>query len=224
MIVNNIKFYLDSFVDSKRTFKVRQSKNYSVIVTDTGKKYMSNSNTKFGSGLFLFMMVKRDCQNFIKEYGLVEPHTELPVNYYNKNYDLDNKTIGIDINNAYWSIAYLKNYITKKTFLRGLQSKEFKPIRLSALSSLGKPRVWKVYESGSHRRNEITEGNKELQDVYLDIRYTTYAVMQEIADALGKDFHSWKTDCVFFKETKENKLLVETILDGYCLEYKMEKL
>ena len=160
----------------------------------------------------------------IKEYGLVEPHTELPVNYYNKNYDLDNKTIGIDINNAYWSIAYLKNYITKKTFLRGLQSKEFKPIRLSALSSLGKPRVWKVYESGSHRRNEITEGNKELQDVYLDIRYTTYAVMQEIADALGKNFHSWKTDCVFFKETKENKLLVETILDGYCLEYKMEKL
>ena len=48
--------------------------------------------------------------------------------------------------------------------------------------------------------------------------------MQEIANGLGNDFYCWKTDCVFFKHTKENKQLVETLLDGYGLEYKTEKI
>lgn len=224
MIVTDIKFYLDSFIDSNRNFKIRQSKNYSEIVTDTGKKIISNSNNKFQNGLFLFMMVKRDVENFIKKFGEVEPAPELPVNYYNDVYDTKLKTIGVDINNAYWSIAYLKNYISKKTYLRGLEEADFKPIRLSALSSLGKPRVWKVYESGKYCRNEMTEGEKNLQDIYLDIRFTTYAVMEEIADSLGGDFYCWKTDCVFFHDTSTNRKLVTTILDGYGLEYKMEKL
>ena len=47
MIVTDIKFYLDSFIDSNRNFKIRQSKNYSEIVTDTGKKIIYNSNNKF---------------------------------------------------------------------------------------------------------------------------------------------------------------------------------
>jgi len=175
-------------------------------------------------GLFLFMMVKRDVEKFIKEFGEVEPHSELPVNYYNQQYDQSQKTIGIDINNAYWSVAYLKNYITKKTYLRGLEEKEYKPIRLSALSSLGKARVWKVYEDGKYARNELSQGDQSLENVYLDIRYTTYAVMKEIADGLGNDFYCWKTDCVFFKDTKENKQLVITLLDGYGLEHKIEKL
>jgi hypothetical protein len=223
MIVKDIKFVLDSFVDSKRTFKIRQSKNYSEIVTDTGKKIISNSNNKFQSGLFLFMMVKRDIEKFIKQYGQVEPAPELPVNYYNDVYDTEQKTIGIDINNAYWSVAFLKNYISKKTYLRGLEEEDFKPIRLSALSSLGKARVWKIYEGGKYVRNEMTEGEKALQDVYLDIRFTTYAVMEEIANSLGSDFHCWKTDCVFFTDNKINRKLVTNILDGYGLEYKLEK-
>jgi hypothetical protein len=222
MIVNDIGFFLESFQNDKRNFKIRQSKNYSEIITDTGKKIMSN-NSKFQRGLFLFMMVRRDVERYIKETGYIEPHQALPVNHHNNHYNQDQKTIGIDINNAYWSVACLKGYIRNKTYLKGLESKEFKPIRLSALSSLGKPRVYKVYEDGEHTKNEVVGGDKNIENFYLDIRYTTYAIMQEVATALGNDFFCWKTDCIFFKDTKENRLLVQTLLEEYGLDHKIEK-
>lgn len=223
MIVKDIGFYIDSFQQDGKSFKVRQSKNYTEIITSSGKRIISNTNNKFQKGLFLFMMVRRDIEKYIKNNGFIEPHPKLPVNYQNPHYKEDTKTIGIDINNAYWSVACLKGFISNKTYKRGLEDDEFKPIRLSALSSLGKPRMYKVYKDGEHTENEIVEGNQELENFYLDIRFSTYGIMQKIAEALGEDFKNWKTDCIFFKDTKENKLLVKTMLDSYGLEHKIEK-
>jgi hypothetical protein len=46
--------------------------------------------------------------------------------------------------------------------------------------------------------------------------------MLEVADALGKDFCSWKTDCVFFHDTQENRKKVQDIIESYGLECKIE--
>jgi hypothetical protein len=73
---------------------------------------------------------------------------KLPVNLKNKSYNQKNKTIGVDLNHAYWRVAYLKNYITESTYNRGLESDKFKQIRLSALSSLGRSKTYDVYKNG----------------------------------------------------------------------------
>ena len=80
-----------------------------------------------------------------------------------------------------------------------------------------------MFEDGLHSHNEVIEGDKRMQDIYYDIRFTTYNIMKEIADALGNDFYSWKTDCIFFKDTKENRELVTTMLTDYGLTCKVEK-
>ena len=210
--------------DLKKNFRVRKSTNFKEIITNGGtQKVIFNDTNKFKGGLFLFGMVKSDLNAYIKENGYITHYDELPVNCINDNFDKKFRVVGVDINNAYWSIAYLKGYISENTYLKGLSKKEYKPIRLSALSSLGKSRTYEVFENGIHVRNEIKVGNDELQNFYLDIRYSTYGVMYEVANKLGNDFHSWKTDCIIFKDTIKNRKLVMKMINDYGLECKIEE-
>ncbi len=223
IIVKDIKKKVEQYCKLKRTFKIRESVNYAEITTEHNQKIVANKNGKFGEGLFLFAMVLRDVQKYIKENGAIEPMKELPVNFTNTHYE-EKKALGIDVDNAYWSIACLRGYISHKTYIKGLEKrKEYKSTRLSALSSLGKDKFYKVFEDGEYKHNEIVEGDKRMQDIYFDIRFTTYNIMHEVADALGNDFYSWKTDCIFFKDTKENRELVKTMLTDYGLSCKVEK-
>ena len=214
-VKENHKEYLDHLIRLKKDFKIRESVNYAEIVRSDGEKIVSTKNNQFVKGLYLFAMVKRDIERYIAENGYITPSDELPVNYVSDIFNLENKVVGIDMDNAYWTIAYLKGYISENTYNKGLEKKEFKPIRLSALSTLGKGKTYKVYKDGKYEFDEIAKANKELENFYLDIRYSTYGVLLEIANELGDDFHSWKTDCIFFKDNKENINLVRKRLDEF---------
>ena len=223
VVVKDINHKVNQYCKLGRNFKVRESVNYAEITTEHNQKIVANKNGKFGEGLFLFAMVLRDVKKYIEDNGAIEPMKKLPVNFTNRDYN-ETSAIGIDVDNAYWSIACLRGYISHKTYTKGLEKrKEYKSTRLSALSSLGKDRFYKVYKNGMHIENEIVEGDKRLQDIYYDIRFTTYNIMEEVADALGNDFYSWKTDCIFFKDTKDNRELVKTMLTDYGLSCKVEK-
>jgi hypothetical protein len=222
MIVNNIDQLIDNYKQLKKSFKVRESANYIELITSTGQKIYQNKSKRFTGGLYLFGMVKKDIKNYLEENGEVEPYEELPVNYINTKFDYEKDVIGMDINNAYWHVALLKGYITENTYEKGLEKEGLKSIRLSSLSSLGKSRVYNVYENGEHKNDEKVKTNESLQNVYLDIRYSTYGVMREVARELDEDFCSWKTDCVFFHDTKENREKVKQIIESYGLECKIE--
>lgn len=223
-VKENHKEYLDHLIRLKKDFKIRESVNYAEIVRSDGEKIVSTKNNQFVKGLYLFAMVKRDIERYIAENGYITPSDELPVNYTSDIFDDNNKVVGMDMDNAYWTIAYLKGYISENTYNKGLEKKEFKPIRLSALSTLGKGKTYKVFKDGKYEFDEIAKANKELENFYLDIRYSTYGVLLEIANELGDDFHSWKTDCIFFKDTKENIDLVRKRFDEFGIQSKVELL
>lgn len=220
----DIRKHVELITKFKKDFKIRKSNNFSeIIMTHGNQRLLFNENSDFTSGLFLFKMVKKDVVDYIDENGAVNPLDELPVNYKNKDYDSKNKTIGVDLNHAYWRVAYLKEYITENTYMKGMASDKYKPIRLSALSNLGRSKTYDVYEKGKFIHQEKTESNQELLDLYNDIRYTTYGIMKELADKLGNDFHSWKTDCIYFKDLVRNKKLVTETFDSYDLLWKYEE-
>ena len=223
MKIQSTKSFLENYIYLKKSFKVRSSPNIIEIVTSTGQKIYEHKNNRFKEGLYLFGMVKRDVLNYIAENGSIEPYMELPVNYSNKNFDYSNNLIGLDIDNAYWSVAKLKGYITKKTYDKGLEQKDgMKSIRLSCLSTLGKSRVYNVYEDGVYVGDEKVKEDTDLQNIYNDVRYSTYGVMLEISELLGEDFCSWKTDCIFFKDTIKNRDKAKMIIESYGLNCKIE--
>ena len=219
------KQYMDFLITLKKDFKLRESPNFIEIVKPNGQKIVSNKNKKFSKGLYLFNMVKKDIDNYIDENGFITPCDELPVNFCNDDFDRDvRKVIGYDINNAYWHVAFIKEYITKKTYLKGIEKEGFKPIRLSTLSCLGKDKMYKVYKNGEHKNNELHKGDTELQNFYLDIRYSTYGVLKGISEELGSDFCCWKTDCIYFYDTKKNRKLVKKRIEEFGLHCKTEAL
>lgn len=216
--------FIENYIALKKSFKVRKSPNIIEIITSTGHKLYHNRNQRFKEGLYLFNMVRRDVDNYLATNGEIEPYEELPVNYSNVKFDYSKKIIGVDINNAYWSVAYLKGYITKKTYEKGLETKEgMKSIRLSCLSTLGKSRSYSVYENGVYVGDEELKVDEHLQDIYKDIRFSTYAVMREIAEVLKNDFCCWKTDCIFFSDTEGNRQLVIAMIEDYGLTCKIEE-
>jgi len=206
----------------KKSFKSRKSTNYQEIIFGDKSKVVFNSDNKFKSGIFLFSMVRSDINKYIQKNGYVTPYDEFPVNYINTQYNKGN-LIGVDINNAYWSVAYLKDYISEKTFLKGLEKKEYKSIRLSALSTLGAKKVYRIYEKGEYVKDELHSPNKEIRKFYDDIRFSTFAIMYELSLQLNNDFESWKTDCINFYNTPENIKLVTDHITDYGLQCKIEE-
>ena len=59
-----------------------------------------------------------------------------------------------------------------------------------------------------------------LHKIYSNIRYTCYAHMMKLAELLGDDFICYKTDCLYYKDTKENRKMVQDFLDSEAMEWK----
>lgn len=169
--------------------------------------------------LFLFNLVKKDVQKFIKKYGNVE----LPVNYsstyYNLNYEHE-RSIGIDLNHAYWRIAYVKGLISQKTYDYGLHP-ECKALRLATLSVLGREKKFVDKNVENPKEYIVQEFSKPLNDVFKYIRLVCFSMMNSLANKLGPDFDCWRTDCIYFHDTPINRKVVTDYFDKKNMPYKI---
>ena len=97
--------------------------------------------------------------------------------------------------------------------MKGLND-SFKAVRLAALSTLGSNKKYQIIIDG-----EITDeyyvvyGDEKLQNVYRLIRYTCYKYMNEVKKLLGKDFIAYKTDCIYYVDTKSNRKKVNDFFE-----------
>ena len=200
------------------------------------KKPRSIDDLIFKKGFFLFNAVRSNALAFLKERDNVSPVVEeKPVNFTNYEFDIENKDIvGVDLTAAYWYVARNLGIITEKTFEKGLQhiSVEFagetkkgdllKPMRLSALSVLGKKKTYfKIVNGQKTREPVVIGGHDELEKLYKLIRFTCYTYMANARDILGNDeFLMWKTDCIYFHDTPENRKKVTEYFDSVNMEWK----
>ena len=84
---------------------------------------------------------------------------------------------GTDLDHAYWRIAYIKNYISKKTYEYGLDEKA-KALRLATISILGREKKYLEYKDGVLVGEVIRQAKDErLHDIFLDVRYSCFFMM-----------------------------------------------
>jgi hypothetical protein len=177
--------------------------NYSYIFPCMNKK----SQTNFKKGMFLFGMVRRDAKRFLQKrpnFRIPKRHAQIE---YNKdvNFELFGKVTGTDLNHAYWRIAYNLGVISDKTYIKGIDDK-FKSVRLAALSTLGSDKKYQRISGGKITQETlIIKGEEDLQRVYVLIRLTCYKYMSQVKKMLGKDFLCYKTDAIYYIDTKENR-------------------
>jgi len=164
----------------------------------------------FKKGMFLFGMVRKDARAFVKQYVIELPKRYGSIEYAN-DAALENATAkitGTDLNHAYWRIAYNLDVISEKTYTKGLKD-NFKSVRLAALSTMGvKKRYQKIRKGVVTDEVKYVGGDEELAKAYTLIRYTCYKYMNQVKRLLGKDFICYKTDCIYYVDTRENRKIV----------------
>ena len=210
---------------SGRDFIYRETKYMTQIVFNGVETiYRSRDKESFPTNkLFIFKNVKNDVQRFLNENPDWElQETKYPVNHTNYEYDDSYGMVtGTDIQSAYWTIAKQMGAISEKTWERASGS-EWKVIRLASLAVLGRSVAYHEYKNGKKQKDPVVIENNDarIRDVYREIRYKCYAMMNEIAELLGNDYEAYRTDCIYYRDTPENRKLVYEFLDERGFNYK----
>ena len=209
-----------SLIKKKLSFSVREASECTEILLDN-THFVFASQTNFPKNkIYLFNNVKIQVQKWIKNNEVFLPE-ELNSIKYNYDYDTEIGTMaGTDLNHAYWRIAYLYGMINEKTYISGLDT-ECKALRLATLSVLGREKSFVAYENGNKLKSYISQKeNVDLKNVFKFIRLTCFTFMKEASELVGDDFFAWKTDCIYYRDSKENVRLVQELFDKYNLTYK----
>jgi hypothetical protein len=62
--------------------------------------------------------------------------------------------------------------------------------------------------------------NKAMKLIYKDIRLSCFFMMYELSILLGENFESWNTDCIYYRDSFENRKLVHDFFDMHNMLYK----
>jgi hypothetical protein len=208
---------------SKANFKVYNGTEITKI--RFGKKetfYKTDRNNFKSQSLYLFKLVKEDVTNFLETITDIELPEQHKTTFYNIDYDDEVGTLtGTDLNHAYWRIAYIKGYISQNTYEKGLKDDESKQVRLATLGVLGRKLEYDEYENGVYLRTVIeVKENLLAKKIYKDIRFTCYKMMHELSIILYDNFESYNVDCIYYRDTPENRKMVHDYFDSKQMLYK----
>lgn len=186
-----------------------------------GRRFVfPNPKKSLNSNMWVFKTVINDVKKHILNHKIREKQ-KLPVNHWNpKNKNYRGKITATDLDHAYWRVAFLNEYISMDTYLRGLEIKD-KSLRLAALANLSSMKEFLVIKGGEVTEQTVTlKYDPILHKVYSNIRYTCYEYMMELANILGDEFICYKTDCIYYKDKLENRQIVQSYLDSVAMEWK----
>lgn len=152
---------------------------------------------------------------------MLKKKTHYPVNFVNTNFNQSHYDItATDINHAYWRIAFLMGVINQKIYDKGLLLED-KSLRLASLSNLSSKKEYQIIKDGEITQEYKTlRYNETLHTVYNNIRFTCYEYMSNIATLLGNDFICYKTDCIYYVDTENNRKIVHNFLTSNNLLFK----
>jgi hypothetical protein len=220
----NPKTLIDKLVAKKKEFLMRETKYLTTVIFD-GMEYIYPNKNEDGFNprmLWLFSVVQAEGKKFLERNPNWSMPTKLPVNVTNYDYDDSiGQLTGTDINSAYWTIAHHMGVISDTTF-NNAQDPKYKRVRLAALAILGRNISYTKFKDGAKQTKPFIYENQEkrLKQLYQAIRYQCYQMMNEIASMLGNEFEAYRTDCIYYRDTEENRKLVHDYLKEHGFEFK----
>lgn len=222
----NPEILLERLKKTKQDFLYRKTNHMVSIIAD-GVEYIYKPRVKTNdihfppNQLWIFNAVKKDAIAFLQSNPNFELPQKLPVNVTNYEYDDSYGEItGTDVNSAYWVIAFNMGVISEKLFL-ACNKPSHKVVRLASLAVLGRVFTYEKYVGGVKSDSFIVESqDARLKTLYKSIRYKCYEMMGELAIMLGKDFEAYRTDCIYYRDTKENRIKVYDYLKARNFEFK----
>lgn len=205
------------------SYYVRQGTECIEVVVDDINFFFKKENRFPIQFLYLFALVRKEAGEWVGDKTYIDHPKEHPSIKYNYDFILSKgKIVGYDLNHAYWRIARNLGIIRPSTYQKALNI-DAKAIRLAALSTMGRPKVYDFYKGGEilDAKRHVTNEDRLLMEAYKLIRLTCFEMMFEASEMLGKDFDCWKTDCIYFRDSEENRQNISAFFDSKDLTYKV---
>ena len=220
----NADALIDKIKSRKQDALIREGDFSKVVIWDKVAFNFTKTDkgSSFRKSVYLFGVVRKEAKLWLKNNANFELPTQYPVNVYNEHYKhLKKEMAATDLDHAYWRIAYVKGYISKNTYEHGIKDEKSKTIRLATLGVLGTEQKFDKYVNGEYVETTINrKENKAIKMVYKDIRLTCFYMMYELSIQLGEDFESWNTDCIYYRDSVENRKIVHEFFDMHNMLYK----
>jgi hypothetical protein len=220
----NPKSVFNRLVKMGENFVYRETKFMTQIVYQGVETIYKSRDTKSfpANKLFIFKLVKNDAMRFLQQNPNWTVPDKYPVNQTNYDYDASYGVItGTDINSAYWVIAHKLGIISDNTYKKA-QANDWKVIRLAALAVLGRSVAYQEFQNGIKQKNPIVIPSEDprVNLLYRGIRYKCFEMMSAIAEILENDFEAYRTDCIYYRDTVDNRRKVYEYLDAEQFSYK----
>lgn len=217
---DTIKHLLKKINQSDGVCYIRKGSFATDIIWQGRRFVFPNPKKSARDNMWIFKAVIYDVKLHIGSHNIKE-RPNLPVNYWNeKNKKYKGKITATDLDHAYWRVAFLNEYIRPETYLKGLELKD-KSLRLAALANLSSMKEFYIMKNGKVTGETITiKYDPILHKVYSNIRNQCYEHMMNVSQLLGDDFICYKTDCIYYKDSEENREIVQTYLDSVAMEWK----
>jgi hypothetical protein len=217
-----INLIMDKLIKHGVPFYVRIGTECNELIYEGTHKVFATKNRNFPRKfLFLFNSVALNVKKYLSNVTDFQVSPKKKVALYSYTYDNEKGVLtGTDLDHAFWRIAYVKNYISQRTYEYGLDDSA-KALRLATISVLGREKSFQEFNNGVFVKNVVyKERDERMQLVYEDVRHSCYLMMYELCVLLGDDFESYKTDCVYYRDTPENRKIVHDYLDERNMLYK----
>lgn len=215
--------FIDRLKRRGTSYYVRQGTECVEVVVDEINFFFKKEKRFPLHFLYLFGLVRKEAGEWTSQKTQIDLPVEHPSVKYNYDFKQGrSKIVGYDVNHAYWRLAKNLGIIRPSTFEKALKP-EAKAIRLAALSTMGRSKVYEFYKGGEifDGKKHITQEDKLLMDAYKLIRLTCFQIMFDASEILGDDFDCWKTDCIYFRDSEENRKTISEFFQDNGLTYKV---
>jgi hypothetical protein len=193
------------------TFSVkRKRENVAIIYNGEVESYYRKKQAQVGSltkeeSLMVIRLVANSINEFILASNFdIQEVKQLYKNNYTNTETWSDMPIGsyffyIDMNRAYWSIAWMLTYINDSLYYSYLNLPGYKTVLSTALACIIAPEKVDYYdpEIGSWRIEEC----KNIHNmIYANIRHTCWNIMGELAELLDHECIGYRTDAMMVKK------------------------
>jgi hypothetical protein len=169
---------------------------------------------------WVYKIVINDVKKYLESHKPKRSKRYPSVLWNRSKSDFVGKITATDVDAAYWRIAYLRQYISENTYLRGLDLED-KSMRNSSLSNLNSQKQWFVIEGGQlTEKSFVITKPDDYAEIYDDIRFFCYKLMKDLSLLLGDDFICYKVDCIYYVDNKRNRQIVQGFLNKNKMEWK----
>lgn len=218
--LNNKKSFSEHILGSRRKLMI-DGEPRATIKIDGGLNLGNLTNQKFAT--FLAVFTKELYRSFINFPELFDLRIKFSGVAKNKNYKLYNELqpgtpfYNIDLNSAYWQIAYRLGYISKKMFDK-YNSDDYKQAKRYCISFLARRNKMTYNDCGNIR--EIECDISVLKTIYDNIRYELYKCISKVV-SLCSNYIEYNIDGVTILAIDVDKAM--KTFDEMELDYKLTK-